>query len=98
MSKTFYLRNRKRKETPEEYLARHGNREHKDIKFIKNQLVQKNGAVCAICGKQILNKKDLTLDHIKPISKGGLTTIDNCQLACKECNLKKGAKWQISTD
>lgn len=93
MSKTFFYRNQKRKETPNEYWCRHGTMEHKQIKFITRQLVQKNGAVCAICGKQILNKKDLTLDHIKPISKGGLTTIENCQLACKECNLKKGAKW-----
>ena len=28
-------------------------------------------------------------DHIKPWSKGGFTTPDNCQMLCADCNLKK---------
>ncbi len=31
-------------------------------------------------------------DHINPHSKGGLTTVDNGQLLCPSCNLKKGSK------
>lgn len=29
-------------------------------------------------------------DHIVPWSKGGTTTADNCQMLCRDCNLKKG--------
>ena len=64
--------------------------EHQQVKFIKRQLINNGGAVCGICGKPITDMKDCTIDHIKPRAKGGTTTIENCQLAHRECNLKKG--------
>lgn len=67
-------------------------KERRAKQFIRKQLINKNGAVCAICGKPIGTMKDCTIDHIIPISKGGLTTIENCQLAHKNCNVKKGDK------
>lgn len=65
-------------------------REFQSMKFIMRQLINKNGAICAICGKEITDMKDCTVDHIKPRALGGLTTIENCQLAHLECNRKKG--------
>lgn len=62
--------------------------------FIKNQLINKNGPVCAICGGEIVCMKDCTIDHIRPISKGGLTVIENCQLAHRKCNQEKGSYWE----
>lgn len=59
-------------------------------KWIKNQLINSKGAVCGICGKPIKDMRECTIDHIRPVSKGGLTTIDNCQLAHPWCNKKKG--------
>jgi 5-methylcytosine-specific restriction endonuclease McrA len=67
-------------------------KERRAKQFIRKQLINKNGAVCAICGNPIETMKDCTIDHIIPISKGGLTTIENCQLAHKNCNVKKGDK------
>lgn len=67
-------------------------KERRTKQFIRKQLINKNGAVCAICGNPIETMKDCTIDHIIPISKGGLTTIENCQLAHKNCNVKKGDK------
>lgn len=44
--------------------------------------------LCPYCKKEFeLNK--LEADHIKPWSKGGTTTVDNLQLLCKTCNIKK---------
>lgn len=71
-----------------------GRGEHEAVKFIKKQLINKNGSVCALCGQPIIDMKDCTIDHIVPVSKGGLTTIDNCQLAHSDCNVKKGDKYE----
>ncbi len=72
-------------------IKRYGNKEEaKTRRFIMSQLINKNGAICAICGRQIDNMKDCTIDHIIPISKGGRTTVENCQLAHFACNQKKG--------
>lgn len=59
---------------------------------IKRQLINSKGAICGICGKPIANMKDCTIDHIIPISRGGMTTLDNCQLAHKLCNRMKGSR------
>jgi 5-methylcytosine-specific restriction endonuclease McrA len=32
------------------------------------------------------------IDHIVPLAKGGKNELDNLQLLCGKCNLKKGAK------
>lgn len=45
---------------------------------------------CKLCGQRILNYDDAHVDHIKPYSNGGLTTIDNAQLAHRFCNQHKG--------
>lgn len=44
--------------------------------------------VCPVCGKVAAP----TLDHIIPLSKGGLHTLTNLRLVCKTCNSSKGAR------
>ena len=39
-----------------------------------------------------MNKKHLTIDHIIPVSKGGLNTWENLITACVPCNQKKSNK------
>ena len=56
---------------------------------------EKQGHKCPTCGKTFeFNKMDG--DHIIPWSKGGKTVPENCQMLCKECNLKKGAQTSAS--
>lgn len=43
---------------------------------------------CRYCVKKFPTKK-LTLDHVKPRAKGGLTRPDNLVTACKPCNQRK---------
>ena len=45
----------------------------------------RDGNRCQKCG----STKDLEIDHIYPISKGGKTTFDNLQTLCHRCNMQK---------
>ncbi|WP_027407629.1 DUF262 domain-containing protein [Anaerovibrio sp. RM50] len=49
------------------------------------------GHKCATCG-EIFEFDDMQADHIKPWSKGGKTVKENCQMLCRDCNLKKSNK------
>ena len=51
----------------------------------------RQGGVCKMCGKKF-NIDEMNADHIKPWSKGGHTTPENCQMLCSTCNFTKGAK------
>ena len=56
----------------------------------KKAAYEKQGHKCAICGKTF-ELSDMHADHITPWSKGGKTIPENCQMLCRDCNLKKGA-------
>jgi 5-methylcytosine-specific restriction endonuclease McrA len=50
---------------------------------------------CAYCGQPPIDEKSLTLDHVKPKSKGGEDLTANCVPACRECNHSKGSmEWK----
>lgn len=57
----------------------------------KREAYERQGHKCAICGEEF-EFEQMHGDHIKPWSKGGHTTPDNCQMLCRDCNLKKGAQ------
>lgn len=64
--------------------------EHKLIApHIKRQIHDRQGGLCAYCGRH-RNIKYMTVDHIIPLSKGGTDDIDNLQCTCKMCNYLKG--------
>ena len=46
---------------------------------------------CSYC-TNVFEKKDLTIDHIIPKSKGGKTSWDNVTTSCKSCNISKADK------
>ena len=49
------------------------------------------GCRCVYCGKQG-TYESLTLDHLKPKSRGGQTVASNLVPACPECNRSKGSQ------
>ena len=60
---------------------------------VKSNLEKNNGIIqCELCGKQIFSIGECNFDHIVPYAKGGTSTIENCQILCVECNLKKSDK------
>ncbi len=52
---------------------------------------EKQGHACAICGKQV-EFGEMHADHVTLWSKGGRTVPENCQMLCRDCNLRKGAQ------
>lgn len=44
--------------------------------------------VCHYCGRAF-SPRELTMDHIIPVSRGGRTTKGNVVASCKECNTAK---------
>ena len=60
-------------------------------KKIRKIILARNNHMCCLCG----SLENLTLDHIVPVSKGGMNNVSNLQTLCKSCNSKKSNKlWQ----
>lgn len=47
---------------------------------------------CANCGKKSKLRGLFQIDHILAMSNGGLTKVDNLQLLCRTCNMRKSNK------
>ena len=63
------------------------------LEALKDNLRKNNGSIrCAICCAILSSINECHFDHIFPYSKGGKSTIDNCQILCINCNLKKTDK------
>jgi hypothetical protein len=56
----------------------------------KRTVYERQGGKCRQCGKAC-DIGEMEADHITPYSKGGHTTIDNCQMLCRDCNRRKSA-------
>jgi len=50
----------------------------------------KYGGHCAYCGN-LMKMKNMTVDHLKPKSKGGSNRIENLMPSCRKCNAAKAA-------
>lgn len=61
---------------------------------LRQHIKERDGYACKQCGASVQQEPNLLLeiDHIIPVSKGGLTTEDNLQTLCWRCNRKKGSK------
>lgn len=46
---------------------------------------------CAYCGRPPIDDDSLTIDHVRPRSKGGEDRTSNVIPACKTCNSNKGS-------
>jgi len=61
---------------------------HEEVQMV----IKKANGLCYYCGK----KAKLTLDHVIPLSKGGLHELSNLVAACSPCNSSKGNRDPIA--
>jgi len=88
---------RKRNGTYRKRVIKNGNRYEL---ITRRVLFQRFNYICQGCNIKCVhpNKNNYnehncaTIDHIKPISKGGSHTYDNTQLLCRKCNIMKSNK------
>jgi len=57
-------------------------RAHKELVF------QRDGRTCRYCG----NDEHLQIDHIISRKNGGTHSLENLQVLCRDCNLRKSSK------
>ena len=63
---------------------------------LRQHIKERDHYTCRHCGVSTADEPHLLLeiDHIVPVSKGGLTTEDNLQTLCWRCNRSKGDKME----
>ncbi len=61
------------------------------VRFTRNNIFLRDQFTCQYCGHKP-SPSLLTMDHVKPIVKGGPKTWENIVTACRSCNLKKGGR------
>ena len=66
-------------------------RNQKFVRFCRENIYKRDGHRCQYCGRQF-GPKDLTLDHVIPVSRGGIKSWTNIVTACRDCNQRKANK------
>lgn len=59
-------------------------------RWVKAHLFQACGGQCAGCLDVFRQIGNMQIDHIIPVHLGGTNELDNLQLLCRSCNVKKG--------
>lgn len=67
---------------------------------LRNDIKERDDYKCCSCNNGINNEPNLLLeiDHIIPLSKGGITTYENLQTLCWKCNRSKGSKILVENE
>lgn len=61
---------------------------------LREKIKGRDSYTCKYCSLSVRDEKNLLLeiDHVIPLSKGGITSEDNLQTLCWKCNRSKGSK------
>lgn len=51
----------------------------------------RDASTCYLCGR-VLTSKELSIDHVIPLARGGSHTEDNLRVACRSGNVRKGTR------
>ena len=60
-----------------------------DVRFTRKNVYMRDRSRCQYCGRHFTTR-ELNLDHVVPLSRGGRSTWDNVVCCCLECNARKG--------
>ena len=57
---------------------------------LRTKVMRRDSFRCCMCGAAAAEGVTLHVDHILPVSHGGLSILENLQTLCAPCNLGKG--------
>ncbi|HXV76196.1 MAG TPA: HNH endonuclease [Candidatus Polarisedimenticolaceae bacterium] len=66
----------------------------REIRFTRRNIFYRDKNRCQYCG-QVFRQKDLNLDHVVPLSRGGKSNWGNVVCACIPCNTRKGDRTPV---
>ena len=72
-------------------LVRYNRLPKREVRFTRRNIYYRDRCRCQYCG-QVFSQKQLNLDHVVPLSRGGASSWDNVVCACIACNTRKGAR------
>lgn len=61
----------------------------RELTFSRRNIYRRDNFTCQYCGSRP-GLKQLSIDHVMPLSRGGRTSWENCVVACVKCNTRKG--------
>jgi 5-methylcytosine-specific restriction endonuclease McrA len=61
------------------------------LRFNRRNVFARDGNLCQYCGHHFPTS-ELSLDHVMPRSRGGVTSWENIVCACVACNVRKGGR------
>lgn len=64
---------------------------HRTVRFSRINIMIRDMNTCQYCGRKF-PRSELNLDHVKPRSRGGLSTWENVVTSCVECNRRKAGR------
>ncbi len=69
-------------------LTRYDRPRESAVTFSRRNLFKRDHTTCQYCGTRP-GGPELTIDHVLPRAQGGVSTWENCVLACVACNTRK---------
>jgi len=63
----------------------------REVKFCRRNILARDDNRCQYCGKRF-PASHLSIDHVIPKSRGGVSTWTNVVAACNDCNTRKGGR------
>ncbi|ADV61675.1 HNH endonuclease [Isosphaera pallida ATCC 43644] len=69
-------------------LTRYDKYRENTVTFSRRNIFKRDHGTCQYCGCKP-GSEALTIDHVRPRSQGGVSSWENCVLACVECNSRK---------
>jgi 5-methylcytosine-specific restriction endonuclease McrA len=70
---------------------------HQSRALSRKNILLRDRNTCQYCG-EVLSSGELTLDHVVPRSRGGLSTWENLVACCHACNREKGNQLLVETE